>query len=197
MHRKTAPRVRDGRVQRKNNWKLARDDYTRRVQPYPIIDRKRPGRGYAHVLTRADVERFIDLLPDWDELARGLDAIVLAPGDWDAEGWYLPGVVAVCAWERGSWTTATKEYCAHNRAVLDRLDVTREDRGSRVLCKWTQATVRAYQLLDVLLHELGHHHDLMTTRSRRDAARGEPFAEAYARRNADAIWESYLAAFEL
>jgi hypothetical protein len=195
MHRKTAPRVRDGRVQRKNTWKGARDDYIRRPQPYPIIDRTRPGRGYAHVLTRADIELFIDLLPGWDELARGLDAVVLAPGDWDAEGWYLPGVVAVCAWERGLWTHATRQYCMHNREILDALDVTREDHGSYVLCKWMEAQVRAFQLLDVLLHELGHHHDLMTTRSRREVARGESYAEAYARRHADAIRESYLVTF--
>jgi hypothetical protein len=32
---------------------------------------------------------------------------------------------------------------------------------------------------------LGHHHDHMTTCSQRDAARSEPYAEAYARRYAD------------
>jgi hypothetical protein len=80
---------------------------------------------------------------------------------------------------------------------MDRLDVPRVDRGSYVLCKWTEETARAYQLLDVLLHELGHHHDLMTTRSRWNAARGEPFAEAYARRYADVIWDAYMMTFGL
>jgi len=197
MHRKTAPRVRGGRVQKKNSWQPAHGDYNRVRQRCPVIDRKRPGEGYTHVLRRADVQRFTELLPDWDELAVGLDAVVLAPGEWNTEGWYERGVVVVCAWEKGLWTHSTREYCESNNAMLDRLDVPREDRGSYVLCKWTEPTVRAYQLLGVLLHELGHHHDLMTTRSRWDAARGEPFAEEYAHRYADEIWASYAQAFEL
>jgi hypothetical protein len=36
-----------------------------------------------------------------------------------------------------------------------------------------------------------------STRSRVDATRGERFAEAYARRYADVIWESYLVTFAL
>jgi hypothetical protein len=197
MHRKTAPRVRGGKVQKKNNWKPARDDYSRVHQPWPVIDRRRPGAGYTHVLRRADVARFLQLLPGWDKLESGLDAIVLAPGEWNTEGWYQSGVVAICAWEKGLWTRSTREYCDMNRAIMDRLDVPREDRGSYVLCKWTETAVRAYQLLEVLLHELGHHHDVITTRSRREAARGEPYAARYARRHGGDIWASYAQVFEL
>jgi hypothetical protein len=49
--------------------------------------------------------------------------------------------------------------------------------------------------MHVLLHELGHHHDRMTTRSRNEAARGESYAETYANRYADRIWEAYEAEF--
>src|SRR3954452_23764667 len=61
--------------------------------------------------------------------------------------------------------------------------------------RWTDAQARAYQLLHILPHELGHHHDRMTTRSRRNAARGEPFAEAYANRVLDRIWADYATRF--
>jgi hypothetical protein len=37
----------------------------------------------------------------------------------------------------------------------------------------------------------------MTTRSRRNAARGEPFAESYAHRVLDRVWPTYPRAFEL
>jgi hypothetical protein len=197
MHRKTAPKVRDGRVLRKNNWDLARDDYHRLAQTEPLIDRRRPGDGYRHLLTCADIGEFISLLPDWDELAVGLDAIFLAPGEWNTDGWYEKGVVAICSWDRGVWTHSTRRFCDDRRAIMDRLDVPRVDRGSYILCKWTEPAARAYQLLDVFLHELGHHHDLMTTRSRRDAARGESYAESYARRYADVIWDAYLMTFGL
>ena len=69
--------------------------------------------------------------------------------------------------------------------------------SSKVELRWTQAQARAYQLLHILPHELGHHHDRMTTHSRRNAARGEPFAEAYAQRVLDRVWPAYARAFEL
>jgi hypothetical protein len=37
----------------------------------------------------------------------------------------------------------------------------------------------------------------MTTHSRRTAARGEPFAEAYAHRVLDQVWPAYARAFQL
>jgi hypothetical protein len=195
MHRKTTPKVKAGRVQQKNRWTPAPDDYHRVEQTIPVVDRKRPGDGYRHLLRRLHLEKFIFLLPDWDQLSHGLDAIVLAPGEWDSEGWWERGIVAVCAWDARLWTYSTPEYCASRREVMDRLGVPREDHGAYVLCKWTEGTARAYQLLDVLLHEFGHHRDHMTTRSRRDAARGEPFAEQYARRYGDMIWNRYMTAF--
>lgn len=57
--------------------------------------------------------------------------------------------------------------------------------------------IRAYQLLHVALHELGHHHDRMTTKSKRRASRGEGFAERHALNYGDRIWERYLEAFGL
>jgi hypothetical protein len=197
MHRKTAPKVKGGRVQKKNRRDFARNDYYRVAQRVPLIDRKRPGKGYRHLLHRRDIVEFIALLPDWDELSTGLDAIVLAPGEWNTDGWWEPGVVAVCAWEAGLWTHSAPRYCEENGQMMDRLGVAREDHGAYVLCKWTEGTARAFQLLAVLLHEMGHHHDHMTTRSQRDAARGEGFAEEYARRYSEAIWDRYFSEFGL
>jgi len=49
--------------------------------------------------------------------------------------------------------------------------------------------------MHVLLHELGHHHDRMTTRSQVDAGRGELYAELYANKYMDRIWEDYVRVF--
>ena len=123
MHRKTAPKVRNGRVLKKNNWDLAPDNYYRLEQPEPLIDRRRPGDGYRHLLTCADVREFISLLPEWDGLAVGLRAIVLAPGRYDAFGWHVPGVVAVCAWDRDLWTSHAPSFVEANGPVLERLGI--------------------------------------------------------------------------
>jgi hypothetical protein len=78
-----------------------------------------------------------------------------------------------------------------HRDVFDLLGVIVEERaGGYWLVKWTEGRARAFQLLHVLLHELGHHRDRMTTRSRQGAApRGEAFAETYARQYESRIWD--------
>ncbi len=50
-------------------------------------------------------------------------------------------------------------------------------------------------LVHILVHVLGHHHDRMTTRSRKSTARGESFAERYAREHEDEILTRYRDAF--
>jgi hypothetical protein len=196
MNRKTAPRVKGGAVQKKNNWAPTPDPD--RVRGIPSVVRLRPGPGYRHVLKRRDVVDFVALLPDWDQLAVGLESIVLAPGEADAMGYHVAGAVHVCAWEEELWWHDTDPtfYDAH-KDVLARLGVASEKRGGRIMCRWTESQARAFQLLDVLLHELGHHHDRITTASRLDAARGESYAEAYARRYADLIWDRYCETFGL
>ncbi len=164
-------------------------------QPFPVIDKERPGRNYRHLLRKQDILRFVEILPSWDELAEGLDAIVLAGGEPGMEGWYIEGVVGVCAWERGLWRLHPRHYYHENKAVFQRLGVACQPRGERVLCKFTESQARAYQLLNILLHELGHHHDRITTRSQLECSRGEPYAEEYALRYEPIVWRRYLEAF--
>ncbi len=194
--RKSAPEVAGGRVQKKNNHALTPNYYSHR-QPELVVDRKRPGQGYRHVLTRRDVLNFIALLPDWAELSRGLDAIVLAPGEWSTDGYHVPGVVHVCAWDEDLWVEYTAEHYECHKSLFDRLGMPGEAMGNGFLCKFNEDTVRAYQLLHILLHELGHHHDRITTQKQKRAGRGEPYAEAYALAYEARIWDAYRAAFGL
>jgi hypothetical protein len=161
-----------------------------------VIDRRRPGRGYRHLLTVADVRRFLQLLPDWSELSCGLDAVVLAPGERRLLGWHRRGIVALCAWDRDVEREWHADFVEEHRDVLDRLGVERlaNDPPWEVV-QFTERSARGFQLMHVLLHELGHHHDRMTTRSRRSAGRGEGYAEAYALRYAEGIWERYFREF--
>ena len=86
IQRKSTPRVKRGRVQKKTNWSLTGDYYCI-PQPLPAIDRRDPGPGYRHLLYRKDIYAFIQLLPEWQELSRGLNAVVLAPGTWNTGGY--------------------------------------------------------------------------------------------------------------
>jgi hypothetical protein len=75
---------------------------------------------------------------------------------------------------------------------MDALAVERERRPNGDWeVRWTEGQARAFQLLHVLPHELGHHRDRMTTRSRDRAARGEPYAERYAETVFDLLWPEW------
>jgi hypothetical protein len=193
-NRKSSPKVLGGKVQRKNNHSLTGDYYIIE-QRMPVIDRKRPGKGFRHLLKQKDIHDFISILPDWKELSLGLNAIVLAPAHSTAFGYHVPGVVHICAWDEDLWLELSKDCYEREREILERLGVPCEEVKGWMLCKFTESTARGHQLLATLLHELGHHHDRMTTKSKMDSARGESYAEAYARTYSDRIWNQYQEVF--
>jgi hypothetical protein len=195
--RKTNPKVVDGKVQKKNRTEPT-PSYWNTSQDIPAIDRERPGSGYKHLLKKRDIVDFISILPDWEELSKGLDAVLLATGEYNTDGWYSNlGIVAICAWEKELWRKSGRDFIDDHEGVLNQLGVEREARKDHVLCKFTEPQARAYQLLHVFLHELGHHHDRMTTKSKRGSARGEDYAETYALKYADVIWQRYQECFEV
>jgi hypothetical protein len=194
--RKVTPRVVDGKVQRKNRSELT-SNYWNTEQPYPVIDRERPGKGYRHLLRKEDVCSFIDLLPDWSDLSQGLNAIVLAEGSDEMDGFHTPGVVGLCAWERELWRCCDRDHYDEHAELYAKLGVSISRKAAGLVLQFTEPQARAFQLVHVLLHELGHHHDRMTTRSKRTAARGERFAEQYARQYESLIWDRYLDAFDV
>jgi hypothetical protein len=152
------------------------------------------------VVTVAQLRQFIELLPDWDELAVGLDAISIYSGGHGRLGMSNPGVVVITAWEQDLWWTGmSAEWAQEVAELLELLGVelvpNADDEG-RLDLRWSEAQARAFMLLDVLVHELGHHHDRMTTRGVA-AARGEPYAMAYARRVQAEIWPQYVRHFDV
>lgn len=208
-------RVRDGRVLKKNNWVPDHKDYYARTQSEIQIERTEPGPGHRHVVTVAQLRRFLEILPDWDELAIGLDAISIWRGNEESWGFCNPGVVVITAWPRELWTWASTSWAAEISDLLELLEVEivpdeeegpgvtteveiagQQVRSSRVELRWTEPQARGFMLLDVLAHELGHHHDRMTTRGPR-APRGEPYAEAYARRIQAEVWPEYVRRFAI
>jgi hypothetical protein len=195
--RRTGTKVCDGRVRHKNNWGHSPTVYntTADLRVY----REKPGRGYRHLLRQEDVRRFLGLLPDWEELSRGLRAVVLAAGCGCCYGTYYDvGVVRLRAWGRELWEITSEGWYRQYRDLFDRLGVPCEPAAPGcVVLQFTAASARAYQLLHVFLHELGHHHDRLTTRTRKHSARGEGYADDYAMRYMDRIWERYLDTFGL
>jgi hypothetical protein len=149
------------------------------------------------VLKRRDLERFIELIPGWDELSNGLKWIVLS-SDTSWSGYYRRGELAVCAWPSTLWTEdMSKHFYWEHAELLERLGVDVWKVGYRWVAEWTENQVRAYQLMHVFLHELGHHRDWMTTRSKRGPERGEAFAQAFAFELEEQLWEGFARVFPL
>jgi hypothetical protein len=193
MH-KTAPQVIHRKVHLRHRSRRGAPAAEGNAPPVPVV-RQHPGRGFRHVLHASQVRAFLAILPDWDVLSRGLDNIVLAPGSDVRDGWHQPGVVAVCAWPRALWRTDCDRYFVQHSDLFARLGVPVEQTEEGWLARFTESTARAYQLLHVLLHELGHHHDRMTTRRRVRTGRGEGYAERYALDYSERIWERYFKTF--
>jgi hypothetical protein len=206
--RRTALKVVDGKVQRKNRWTLTPNHFGRSTF---TIERRRAGYEYRHVLKREDIYRFVELVPDWNDLAKGINKVILDAGSRTLLGWFSPGKVAVCALGVDQEVTFDKKYFYRDIDFFDRLGVSyenatdseeveeragdaREDIGDRVLCHFNPSTAKCFQLMRVLLHELGHHCDYMTNR-KASCTRGEDFAENYGRRVEKKLWSDYVRAF--
>jgi hypothetical protein len=195
--RRTAMKVKQGRVQRKNRTALS--PHLFQASPTGLlVERRRSGDGYRHVVRRSDVRRFVELLPRWTELSQGLSTIVLDRGGQSCLGWYDRGVVAICAWEKEIvWDDCCPSFFRQHRQVFDKLSVPYEIADDAIHVHFTTTTARAFLLVHVLVHELGHHYDRMTTRTQRWCGRGEAYAEAYARQFEDVILARYRDEFDV
>ena len=195
-HRKTTPKVKNGKVQKKNRHDLTPNYWNTRQEELQL-DVEKPGKGYKHFLKKRDIIKFLQILPNWEELNIELDAIILARGG-DADGWYNNGVLAICAWEKDKTVSMNKEYFAEHKEIFIRLKVQYEIKSSSVICHFTENQIIAYQLLHILLHELGHHHDRISTKTKIDnGPRGENYAESYALKYEKIIWNRFFENFEM
>ena len=115
-------------------------------------------------------------------------------------GWYgPPGLIGICAWDAPSGAGHHRRELARRAPALFQkpLSVERRlltDEEERELLgsfagsfddrsfelRWSAGQARAFQLLNILPHELGHHHDRITTSGKRRPQRGESYAENYA-----------------
>ena len=176
--RRTTPKVKDGKVQRKNKWEQSPNYYLKKRESL-LIERRKPGKGFRHLLEREDIEAFIELIPGWKDLSRGLNAVVLTPGSFKWYGYHVHGVLHVSAWDDGLWQDLKSPFVRTNLTTLERLKVPMQELPDGLTrCFFSEENAKAFQLLDVFLHELGHHHDCITNKSRICCPRGEPYGKS-------------------
>jgi hypothetical protein len=193
FNRRTATKVKDGRVQRKNRRAFTSHERL-------VIDRESPGESRRHVISKRDVLAFIEIIPDWDRLSVRLERIVLSAVDSDWDGLHEfyhreeSGGIFLNAWDDDLWVHLSHKYFSDHESILRRLGVSHESEKDFVFCRFTEPQARAFTLLHVFMHELGHHYDRVTQKHR-DAKRGEDYAERFAMNRFDALYLDYVKVF--
>lgn len=192
--RRTATRVKQGSVQKKNRhaktpnyWNTHQDD----IQ----IDIENPGKGYKHFLKKRDIKQFLEILPNREEIDVEFNAVLLAHGSYYTDGWYRNGVIAICAWNKDMKVEYALCHFNAHKEIFVKLGVEYEIKKDYVICNFTENQIKAYLLLHIFLHELGHHHDRINTKRRKDCDRGENYAESYAFKYEEIIWNKYFEYF--
>jgi ribosomal protein L19 len=193
FNRRTATKVKDGRVQRKNRHRpTGHEGY--------VLDRESPGRGFRHVVTKRDVQAFIDVVPEWDRYSERLERIVLASRREGYDGEYAfyhreeTGAIFLHAWREDLWTELAAPYFGAHQAVLERLGVSYDRLKERVICRFTEVQARAFMLLHVFMHELGHHYDYIHQKHI-GSTKGEDYAERFAANRFEQLFPPYVRIF--
>jgi hypothetical protein len=193
INRRTATKVKHGRVQQKN-----------RHRPTShlglVLHRESPGRGFRHVVTKREILEFIDIVPGWERYSERLERIVLATHDEDCDAAHYffhreeTGAIFLHAWHEDLWVDLPRDYFDAHAAILTRLGVAHDLGRDTVECRFTEAQARAFTLLHIFMHELGHHFDCIQHKNR-NAAGSEDFAENFATSHFEPLLPAYCKTF--
>jgi hypothetical protein len=195
FNRRTATKVINGSTRGKN-----------RITPTShrgyVIDRRQPGKGYRHVVSKRDLQSFFDIIPEWESLSHRLERVVLSAGSDDSDGYHdfyhreETGAIFLHAWAEELWKELPLEYVETHQEIFQRLGVSFDPDPKRevAMCRFTEPQARAYVLLHVFMHELGHHWD-HTHKKHRRTSRGEDFAEQFSNQYFDLLYPAYVRAF--
>ncbi len=190
---RTATKVKNGRVQPKNRNRPTSHSGC-------VIDRESPGRGFQHVVTKADVQAFLDIIPEWNRYSERLERIVLAAPARNCDGMYEffhreeSGVIYLHAWAQDLWVEMVPSYFQAHRHIFDLLGIRYDAGAEQACCYFSRAQARAYTLLHVFLHELGHHFDRIHQKHL-GATKGEDYAEHFANSRLEMLMPRYVQIF--
>ena len=199
MYRRTAPKVRNGKVLKKNNWQQSPDMFYT-VQDEILVERERAGKGYKHLIRKQDVYNMFELIPEWEKVSIGLDGVLLGRGSSSILGCYNRNVITVTAWETEIvWTDANEGFIEEHSDVLNLLGIPFSPSEEKGLYRvdFSEESAKAFSLIHVFLHEVGHHVDRMSTKRRRYCGRGEDFAENWANERSVEVYENYCRFYRL
>jgi len=189
---RTARKVKDGKVQKKNN-------HRHTVWRGFVVDRASPRQGFKHLVSKREIFDFIELIPNYRELLYGIECIILTPGSETSDGRYVrhsdtgTGTIEISAWRSDLVQEIPAWYFGVHQSIFEKIELKSEKKDDVYTCWFDEAKAKAFILTHVFVHELGHHHDRMNRKHA--GSRGEGYAEDFANRLEDAVWPSYVARF--
>jgi len=165
-----------------------------------VLDRESPGRGFRHVVSKRDVQAFIDIVPDWYRLSERLERIVLASPSDGCDGQHAfyhreeTGAIFLHAWQDDLWKDLTTSYFDSHQDIFERLGVSYDRGEDCVTCRFTEVQARAFMLLHIFMHELGHHFDRIHQKHL-GSSKGEDHAEKFATSRFEHLFPAYVRVF--
>lgn len=134
-----------------------------------------------------DVRRFLALMSEWRKELDELGEVILERGhpQFDASYRFFDCTIKLQPWATLSPTWWSGHVWGHD-SILTRLNVPLEAVGDSFVCRFTRDTARAYMLLHVFMHEIGHH--LYFVRNGMTSDRSEKYAEEFALRFEGLMW---------
>lgn len=191
--RRTSTKVIDGRVSPKSRSDLST------INGY-LIEKFPAGRGFRHVVSPTQLAAFIELIPDWGDHSHRLKRICLIGGSDDYFGYHAryrqvnSAMIALSAWSKKMWMPLSLGFFREHRDIFDALGVGYQLGLTAANCRFTVAQARAFTLLHVFMHELGHHRDWLRRRGVKLPGK-EEYAETFARRHFDLLLPAYKTRF--
>lgn len=152
------------------------------------------------MVSKRNVQDFIDLIPGWDRYSERLERIVLARPVDSCDGAHVfyyreeTGAIFLYAWREDLWIELANSYFDSHRKIFEMLGVSFDRGDEHVMCRFTESQARAFMLLHVFMHELGHHYDRIHQKHRY-SSKGEDYAEKFALSRFEQLFAAYIAKF--
>ena len=152
------------------------------------------------MVSKRDLQAFIDIVPEWERFSERLERIVLAGPSDGCDAVYRfyhreeTGAIYLNAWREDLWTDMAVAYFECHQDIFDRLGVSYDRQEDCVVCRFTEAQARAFVLLHIFMHELGHHYDRIHQKHL-GASKGEDYAERFANSRFEQLFPAYVRVF--
>jgi hypothetical protein len=193
--RKTTPKVRHGQVQKKDRHQWTEFQELLDNTAFSTIKMK-PEDSYVHVVDRRRVLDFVELIPNWRDMSKGLSALVLGYDgcSHQTDINYSPKAynsIWLSPFPKDMTLYWSRSFAIEHKSITEFLGIDLIETGEdEIMTVWTKPQAQAWQLLHLFLYDLFCHNEC-TSQSRDNYHHQHKLAEEYAIKTAQLIVSDY------